>query len=136
MAVDIEGLLRRVVADVLDGEADATYSRHGRGHDHSAEVHSRNGTQRRAVLLATYEWSTASFPDLGVGVILFEYDDDEHEKETQLRDLALLARAFLRGEGRVEYTRGLLGKRPLLTIESNDQVWRIGRRTSWVKPAD
>lgn len=130
MVVDIQRLLVRVVTDVIGSDAHAAFHALGRPHDWRVELRSTHDSQRQADLRATYEWCQVSVPDLGVGVTLFAYDDDEDTKEAPLRELAMVVRAHLRGEGSVEYKRGPLGRRPVLTVEANDRVWRLGRRVS------
>ena len=68
--------------------------------------------------------------DLGVSATLFDYGDDESEKEAILRELALVARAYLDGAGRVYKKRGLRSH-PVLTITVNGREWKLGRRRVW-----
>jgi hypothetical protein len=69
--------------------------------------------------------------DTGVGTTLTEYDDEGY-MEAILRSLALVAHAYLSGEGRIEYKRGLYRRRPVTTIIVNGEQWTMGRRASVV----
>jgi DNA-binding XRE family transcriptional regulator len=116
VAIDIRPVLHRVVDEVFDEstfvkecddhEAPRTYrvrlSIRGTSHDQG----------RHASLVATSERFQAHILDLGVGTIRFDYDDDEAEKEADLRDLALLVRTYLQGAGEVTYRPSLLRRRP------------------------
>lgn len=52
--------------------------------------------------------------------------------ESALRSLALLVDAYLRGERYVEHQWGLLGARPVLTIDVDGREWQLGGR--WSRP--
>ena len=133
MAIDIERLLRRVVADVFDDDVKAIYSADPKSrHVHRVRLSSESEGQRHA---ASYWWFEATIFDLAVSTFLVDEDDDEEDKEAALRDLALVVRACLRGEGRVEESRGLFRSRPVLTIEVDGREWELGRRTSRVSPS-
>lgn len=130
MAIDVEALLRRVVAEVFDADVAATYSTAPKDpHTHRVELTSADGL-RHAGLTASYEWFDASIFDLGVSTFLLDYDDEEKDKEAVLRALALVVRAYLRGEGRVVHRRGLIRSHPVLKIEGDDREWELGRRKS------
>ena len=47
-----------------------------------------------------------------------------------LRALALVLRAYLRGEERVEDRRGWFRSQPVLMIVVDDHEWELGRRRS------
>jgi hypothetical protein len=68
-------------------------------------------------------------PDLRVGVSLFEYDDPAY-MELILRELALVAAAYLRGEGAVDHRRGLFGPTPMLRIVVGGREWVLERHRS------
>lgn len=91
-----------------------------------------NGRERQVTLVATYECFMVHITDLDVGIIRFDYGDVAAEKESELRGLAHLARAYLQGEGEVTYRPSLIRRRPLptLTVETNGFRWRLGRSTS------
>ncbi len=127
MVIDIGTLLRRVVDEVFDADVDATYSTDR--HLHRVQLTDPSGT-RRAGLRASYEWLDATIFDLGVSTTLFEYDDEEEAKEAVLRELALVLRAYLRGEGRVEHKRGLFRSHSVLRIVVDNREWVLGRRLS------
>lgn len=69
--------------------------------------------------------------DLGVSAALFEYDDEAY-MEAILRELALVADAYLSGEGRIGQKRGMLRTQPVMTITVNGDEWTLGRRTSQI----
>ena len=48
-----------------------------------------------------------------------------------IRQLALVAEAYLRGEGSLVHERGFLRTRTFLTITVGDDEWKLGRRSSW-----
>jgi hypothetical protein len=123
VAIDVETLLRRVVAEVFDAGVDATYSTEPKdSHMHRVRLTSADG-QRHAGLRASYEWFDADIFDLGVSTFLLDYDDEEADKEAVLRELALLVRAYLRGEGRVEHRRGLFRSHSVLKIVVDGHEW-------------
>ncbi|WP_344686576.1 hypothetical protein [Blastococcus jejuensis] len=136
MAIDVEALLRRVVGEVFDADVEATYSTNPRTpYLHLVRLSDPSG-QRHAGLRASYEWFDATIFGLGVSTTLFDYDDDEEDKEAVLRALARVVRAYLRGEGRVEHRRGLIRSRPVLRIQVDNQEWELGRRVSRVHYPD
>ena len=69
--------------------------------------------------------------DLGVSAQLFEYDDEGY-MEAILRELALVADAYLSGGGRIGQKRGMLRTRSATRITVNGDEWTLGRRTSQV----
>jgi hypothetical protein len=130
VAVDVQALLRRVVAELFDGDVTATYSTHPTNlHMHRVGLTSADG-RRHAGLHVSYEWFEATIFDLGVFTFLLDYDDEEEDKKAVLRALALVVRAYLRGEGRVEHRRGLFRSRPVLRIVVDNREWELGRRSS------
>jgi hypothetical protein len=130
VAVDVEALLRRVVAEVFDADVDVAYSTEPKPpHVHRARLTDPSGT-RHAGLRASYEWFDATIYDLGVSTRLFDYDDEEQYKEAVLRALARVVRAYLRGEGRIEHKRVLIRSHPVLRIEVDNREWELGRRLS------
>ena len=129
---DVEHTLRRVVHDVFDDDVEVAWDTGPRGpHIHRVTLSAERGAVRRTVRLraAGTGLLDISIPDLGVSVALFEYDDERY-METILREMALVADAYLSGEGRVKQKRGVLRKRPVMTITVNGNEWTLGRRTS------
>lgn len=63
----------------------------------------------------------------------FVLDYDDEEEEAVLRALALVVRAYLRGEGRVEHRRGLFRSQVVLTIVVGDREWQL-RPTVFGRP--
>ena len=132
VAIDIEALLRRVVAEVFDADVVVTYSTAPKDpHRHRVELTSPDG-RRHAGLTASYEWFDAFIFDLGVSTFLLDYDDEEADKEAVLRALAVVVRAYLRGEGRVEHRRGLIRSHSVLTIVVDGHEWVL--RRGWSRP--
>jgi hypothetical protein len=128
VSIDIEALLRGVVTEAFDADVDAVYSTGPREpHVHGVRLTDPTG-DRRAGLRASYEWFTVTLFDLRVSTGLFDYDDDEEEKRSALRALALVARAYLCGEGVIEQKRGLLRSHPVFRVDIEDHEWRLGRR--------
>jgi hypothetical protein len=133
VAIDVEALLRRVVAEVIDADVDAAYSIEPKDpHMYRVRLTSADG-QRHAGLRASYEWFDADIFDLGVSTFLLDYDDEEEDKEAVLRELALFVRAYLRGEGRVEHRRGLIRSSLVLKIVVDGREWVL-RRRGWSRP--
>lgn len=134
--IDIDRLLKRVVSDVFDSTIEVTYTAHPKyENDWRVALVSTTDRRREIELRATYEWFTAHIEELDVGTIVFAYDDDE--KESELRDLALMAREYLEGEGYVRVKPRLFGRkgRTSLFIETDDTLWELGRRRSSIGPA-
>ena len=130
VAIDVEALLRRVVAEVFDADVDVAYSTEPKSsHVHRARLTDPSGT-RHAGLRASYEWFDATIFDLDVSTTLYDYDDEEKDKEAVLRALALVTRTYLRGEGRIEHKRGLIRSHPVLRIEVDNREWELGGRKS------
>lgn len=130
VAIDMEALLRRVVDDVFDSDVEATYSTEpNASYLHRVRLTNLTGT-RHAGLRASYEWCDATVFDLGVSTTLFDYDDEEADKEVALRALALVIRAYLHGEGRIVRRRGLLRSRMVFRVVVDDREWELGRRSS------
>ena len=129
MAIDIERMLQRVVRDVLGEDTVVEYSRDD--YIHRAAITSVDGQTTSLRLRASCEWFDARIDQLDIGAVLFDYGDDESEKEDELRNLALLLRAYVRGEGRVEYrrTRILRRERPNFIANVGGYNWRVGRNT-------
>ena len=130
VAIDVQALLRRVVAEVFDADVAATYSTHPKdSHMHRVRLTAADG-RCHAGLAVSYEWFEATIFDLGVSTFLLDYDDEEDGKEAVLRALALVVRAYLRGEGRVEHRRGLLRSRTVFRVVVDNREWELGRRSS------
>lgn len=132
MTIDIDALLRRVVATVFDADVKAEFSAEPKSPGvHRVRLAAADG-RRHAGLRASYEWFEATVFDIGVSATLVDYDADEDDKEAVLRSLALVVRAYLCGEGRVEDKRGWFRSQPVLTIVVEDCEWELGRRRSRV----
>jgi hypothetical protein len=129
VTVDIEALLRRVVEEVFDADVAAEWLTEPRDrHSHQVRLTSADG-DRHVGLRASYWWFDVKVFDLDVRAFLIDEDDDEAEKADALRALALVARAYLRDGGRVEWRRGLFGSRRVLSIVVDGHEWELGRRS-------
>jgi hypothetical protein len=129
VAIDVQALLRRVVAEAFDADVTATYSTHPKNpHMHRVRLTTADG-RRHAGLEASCEWFEATLFDLGVSTFLLDYGDEEQAKADVLRALAVVVRAYLRGEGRVEHRRGLLRSRTVFRIVIDNREWELGRRS-------
>ena len=83
VAIDVEALLRRVVAEVSDADVDAAYSTEPKApHVHRVRLTDPSGT-RQAGLRASYEWFDVTIFDLGVSTTLYDYDYDDEEKDKE-----------------------------------------------------
>lgn len=132
---DIEGMLRRVVHDVLDESVDVTFD--AEPHVRRATLGSGTGPHRRTASLSASDTGLLDMTifELGVSATLIEYDDATY-MEAILRELARVALAYLRGEGRVEHKRGLLRTRPMLVFPVDGKDWILGRPMSKVHYPD
>lgn len=128
---NVERMLRRVVLDVFDDRVEVAWdTQPGTPYIHRASLSAGHGAGQRAVgLSAASEWFDITILDLDVSATLVEYDDESY-MEAILRELALVADAYLRGEGLIEQKRGTLRTRPVLKIIINGNEWILGRRTS------
>jgi hypothetical protein len=127
-------MLRRVALDVFDENIDITFEAQPDAPQISrARLGVGSGADRRTAGLraASTGFFEVTIFDLGVSATLFEYDD-EFCMEALLRELALVADAYLRGEGHIERKRGLFRTRPVLITTVNSKEWTLGRRTSRV----
>lgn len=135
---DTEGMLLRVVHDVLDEGVHVTFDAQPNApHVRRATLGYGTGPHRRTAGLSASDtgWFGVTIFELSVSATLFEYDDASY-MEAILRELARVALAYLRREGRVEQQRGLLRTRPMLVITVDGKEWTLGRRTSRVHYPD
>lgn len=135
MPIDVESLLARVVGEVFDEnvlvELEDVSAR--RPQTYVAHLHSVVH-DRRAALYATYEWFELRITDLDASVTLFDYDHDAAEKYDLLRELGLVAQAYLDGAGQIDSRPRFLhrGTSRRLTLEVNGREWQLGRHRSSV----
>jgi hypothetical protein len=135
--IDVERLLKRVVNEVFGTSFDVRYAPGSKStHDWRASVSPATLSSRAVSIRATDEWFGVHLEPFDVGHVEFEYDDDEGTKEAALRELALVARAFLEGEGRVEKRPARFGRRERATVavQLDGTKWVLGRRVSSVGP--
>lgn len=135
VSIDVAALLLGVVGDVFDDEVAVDDEGVSPSMPHAYVVRLR-ANDREAVLVASDEWSEIQVMDPGVRCTVFHYGGDETEKATVLRELARVLRAFLNGEGHIEYQRRLLPwprRVPAYTVTVNDLTWHLGRH-SWSTP--
>jgi hypothetical protein len=131
---DTEGMLRRVALDVFDEDIDVAFEvQPSAPHVSRARLGTGSGADLRTAGLraASTGWFDVTIFDLDVSATHFEYDDESY-MEGLLRELALVADAYLRGAGHIEYKRRLLRTKPVLIITVNGREWALGRRTSRV----
>jgi len=127
MVIDIEAMLRRVVEEELDARFAVTITSDDRSW-HRARI-SADETGRSCVIAADAEWFQLGVPALDVGTFLLDHDEDPAYKQAILRGLVRVARAYVQGQGRVEWRRGLLRHRPVVLIEVEGEQWELGHRT-------
>ncbi len=127
MEPDVVAMLGRVLADVFDDRFDVAVTPGGDRWEHRARVE-MGGSGRSVVLRANLEWFGLGVPELNVGTFLLDYDEDAAYKEAILRELALVAHAYLRGQGHVEWRRSLFRRRPVLLVDVDGRRWELGRR--------
>lgn len=79
------------------------------------------------------EWQEARFeaPRSSAFVLTTAEEDDVRGALTKLARAAV---EYVAGRGRVEQARGLVGRRAVLVLRTVDGEWRIGRRTSDLRP--
>lgn len=129
MVIDVEAVLRRVVADTFDGTVTVRISPAPRDPGaHRAHLTSSDGL-RHVRLTAGGERFDVCVLDTGVGTMLFEHDDDAYAEACVLA-LARVARAYLRGEGRMERRRSFFRSHPVWVGEVDGREWVLGRRVS------
>jgi hypothetical protein len=132
----MDGMLKRVVAEVFGPNADVIYS----GDPKSPEIYraelAAGDSSRRVGLRASYWWFDVTMLDLGVSATVFDDDDQESDKEAALRALALVARAYLDGAGEVTHKRGIFRSHPVLRVVVEDQEWELGPTVSKVPPVN
>jgi hypothetical protein len=130
VTIDLNAMLHRVAAEVFDRDfavEDAT-SRDDPSRP-AVLVASRLAQDRTAIIRASNVWMDAFIPELNVQTSVVDEDDVEQAKEDELRELCLVMRAYLRGEGRIEQRRRLFrrGTVPVLNVEVDGREWRLGR---------
>ena len=79
-------------------------------------------------LLTAGEWQEARFEEPRCGVLILT-TTDEDDVRTALNKLAQACVEYLQGRGRIERKRGLVGLRTHLVLQTNEEEWRIGRRS-------
>ena len=134
MEPDTGGMLRRVALEVFDEDIDVTFDTQPNApHISRAKFGAGDRSNRRAAGLeaASTGFFAITIFDLGVSATLFEYDDESY-MEALLRELALVADAYLRGAGHIEQKRGLVRTTPVLLITVKGKEWALGRHKSRV----
>lgn len=133
MTPDVEGMLRRVVRDVFAEDTEDAWDIDARRPHVRVTLRAQRGSEWRTVDLSASGSGLLdiTIPDLGISAALFEYDDPGY-MESILRELALVADAYLSGEDRIDEERGMLRRRPVMRIAVNGNDWSLGRRTSTV----
>jgi hypothetical protein len=132
VSIDIELILRRVVDDVFGDDVVVEYSTERNDpRFHRARVTSVDGKATDVGLRAGYWWFEAQIFELNVSTFLVDEDDDEADKEALLRQLAIVLRAYVQGEGRVEYRPTPIRRRqrPHYIVEIDGEEWRLGQES-------
>ncbi len=126
----LERMLRHVVRDTFDEDVEAVWHTDGARNVSRVTLSAEHGAGRRTVEISasTTGLFQIDIRDLDVGAILIEDDDDSY-MESIVRELALVARAYLSGEGRVRQRRGMLRTRSVMAITVNGNEWTLGRST-------
>lgn len=133
VTIDIGKMHDRVVAEVFGEEFIVEEANSSKDPwIYAARVKSRNELGRSAIIRATYEWMDIHIPELDVGAITFACEDVEQEKVDELTRLCLVARAYLRGEGRIGQQKRFFRRDaiPVLNIEVDGLEWSLGRNFS------
>lgn len=133
MSIDIGVLLDRVVADVFGDEYTIeSVSRDEYPWNHAYLIVAQGKPQRSVQVRATYEWFDVWIPELDVGTIMFDYDDEESEKELALRWLCEAMDHYLSGGGIVTQRKTLILRRTenVLQLDVNGHEWTLGRSSS------
>jgi len=131
---NVESMLRRVVLTVFGEDVEVAWDTEPRAaHVNRVTLSAARGADRRTVRLraAATGMFDITILDHGVSAALFEYDDEAY-MEAILRELALVANAYLSGEGRIEQKRRMLRTQPVMAINVNGNEWTLGRRTSQI----
>lgn len=131
-------MLERVVSEVVGSEAEARYIR-----DPKAPRVPRvlltavSPPARTAVVRAGGEWFDAEMVEFGARMnIFFDDRDSDEEKESELREIVLVVRSYLRGEGTLTHRRSLILRRPrpVWTTVVHGREWTVGR--TWMRYRD
>lgn len=131
----MNALLLTVAGDVLGDRVPIEAEGNRRSMPHAYVVRLREN-DRNTVLVASHDWSEAHIVDFSITSTVFHYGDDQQEKESPLRALAGVLRAYLAGEGKVEHRPSLLWWRPEVpryTVTIDGREWQLGRH-SWRTP--
>lgn len=135
MAVDIEGMLHRVVADEFGTDTEVQHSTDaGKYPLHRARITCADGRPTDVELGVGSTRISAWIYELDVGYVELEEDDDEAKLESSLRTCAKILHAFANGEGRIEYRSAFIRRqrRRYFIVEVDGMEYRLGRRTARV----
>ena len=134
VAADLDGMLRHVVSDVFDENVEADWRDELTTQGVVQVTLTRTlPTGRRVVGITASQ--TGAFElyivDTDGTASLFEYED-AHYMEAILRQLALVADAYLSGAGHVQEKRGIFKTKATLRIDVEGNEWVLGRHCGTV----
>ncbi|MFC7502830.1 hypothetical protein [Nocardioides sp. GCM10030258] len=120
-----ERLMLRVATETIGSDADVISGAPAKDFLARIEFTSRDQSDRAAVMNMHTEWLEAVFvlnPNLGV-FMLDDFTDADYAA-AQVRVMAEVVHAYLRGEGSMETRRSFLfRRRPQLRLDVNDREW-------------
>jgi len=123
VANDSAAILHKVVTDVFAANTNAHYSfTQDSAWNHRALLTLDDGPRSVELKSNGYIFSVY-IPELDVSAVLVDEDLDALEEESAVRSLAVVARACLSGEGRLEHRRGLFGSYVVLEIPGDGESW-------------
>lgn len=125
---DRRDLLEQVVSEVAGDAAQVEWLTPGRSW--SAHVRLRGATGLVGYLLTSPEWQEARFEEPHYSTFLITVSDDADDVQTALRRLARSVVTYVSGAGRFERSKGLHGSRTTLILDTEDGVWRVGKRST------
>jgi len=125
VANDSAAILRKVVTDVFTADSSATCSfAQQDAWNHRALLKS-DDRPRSAELDSNGFIFSVYIPELDLSAVVVDEDLDAVEEEEAVRSLAVVARAYLAGGGRLEHRRGLFGFYSALVIDVDGDSWTL-----------
>lgn len=119
-------VLEQVVDAVVGGAANVDWVEPGG--DWSAHVRLQGSSGRVSHLLTSPEVQQARFEAPPCSAVIVTTTDEDEALEA-LTKLARAALEYSRRGGHVERRRGVLGRRPVLVLRTEEGEWRIGKRS-------
>ncbi|WP_157622365.1 hypothetical protein [Nostocoides sp. Soil756] len=122
-------LLEQVVHAVVGRAAQVEWVETGDGWSAHARLQGASG--RVSHVLTSPELQEARFEEPPCSVVIVTTTDEDEVLEA-LTKLARAALEYSRGGGHVERRRGLVGTRPVLVLRTEEDEWRIGKRSGFI----